>query len=298
MPLCGTIRPVQRVTENRSLDRGLAILESLSLHGASSLADLHARTRLPKSTIRRTLGTLIRRRIVRRSLGDQLYRTNVVMPSSLAGPSQGEGWLVDRAVPHMIDLTRDVGWSCDLHIFERPWSRIIESTRPLSPFFQHRRHIDLQVSAFASAAGRAVLSTWSEGDVLALVDETDNQLAWSLARLGIARREVLTLLRRTRSAGYAVRAHRFSGWTPLAHTLNAIARPVFRGDIAVGALALLWPKGYMTPARFAEIHLGRLAEAAAAISADLSPLQAVSQIASRDAVRVPPSGRQRYPLRD
>jgi IclR family mhp operon transcriptional activator len=140
---------MKRAAENRSLDRGLAILESLSLHGASSLANLHARTRLPKSTIRRTLGTLIKRRIVRRSLGDQLYRAHVLMPSSLGGPSQGEGWLVDRAVPHMIDLTRAVGWSCDLHIFERPWSRIIESTRPLSPFFQHERNIDLRVSAFA-----------------------------------------------------------------------------------------------------------------------------------------------------
>jgi len=261
---------MKRPTENRSLDRGLAILESLSLHGASSLADLHLSTQLPKSTIRRTLGTLVKRRIVRRSVGDQLYRANVVMPSSIGGPRQGEGWLVDRAVPHMIDLTRAVGWSCDLHIFERPWSRVIESTRPLSPFFQHPRHIDLQVSAFASAAGRAVLSTWTGEEVLALVDETEDDPAWSLARLGITRRELLGLLRRTRSAGYAVRAPRFSGWSQMAHTLNAIACPVLREETAVGSLILLWPRGYMTPARFADIHLDRLTGTAAAISAGLA----------------------------
>lgn len=254
--------------ENRSLDRGLAILESLSAHGASSLSDLHLRTRLPKSTIRRTLGTLVQRRIVRRSLADRLYRANIVMP--FTGPHQGEAWLVDRAVPHMIDLTGAVGWSCDLHIFERPWSRIIESTRPLSPFFQHARHIDLQVSAFASAGGRAVLSTWTDDGVLTLVDETVDDPALSLARLGTTPRDLLALLKRTRSAGYAVRASRFSGWTPMAHTLSAIACPVFRNEVAVGALVLLWPKGYMTPARFAEIHLERLIATTAAVSADLS----------------------------
>jgi len=147
-----------RSVENRSLDRGLAILDSMSIHGASSLQDLHARTRLPKTTIRRLLGTLIRRKIVRRSLSDQLYRANISLPLRNSPEfAHGEGWLVERAVPHMIELTRSVGWSCDLHIFERTRSRIIESTRPLSPFFQYKRQIDLEVPVFASAGGLAVL---------------------------------------------------------------------------------------------------------------------------------------------
>jgi IclR family mhp operon transcriptional activator len=260
---------MKRAAENRSLDRGLAILESLSLHGASSLANLHARTRLPKSTIRRTLGTLIKRRIVRRSLGDQLYRAHVLMPSSLGGPSQGEGWLVDRAVPHMIDLTRAVGWSCDLHIFERPWSRIIESTRPLSPFFQHERNIDLRVSAFASAGGLAVLSTWPDKAVLALVKDTADDAAWGLGRLGTKLRDLLVTLRRTRARGYAVRQSFYSVNSPLARTLSAIARPIVRDGTAVGALVMLWPRGYLTPARFAEIHLDQLTSTSTAVSADL-----------------------------
>ena len=54
--------------ENRSLDRGIEILETLAREGAMSLADLHRATGLPKSTIRRLLQTLIARKIVRRSL--------------------------------------------------------------------------------------------------------------------------------------------------------------------------------------------------------------------------------------
>jgi IclR family mhp operon transcriptional activator len=260
---------MRRSLENRSLDRGLAIIESLSIHGASSLNDLHLRTRLPKTTIRRTLGTLIRRKIVRRSLADRLYRANIALPVQGGGLGAGEGWLVDRAVPHMIDLTRAAGWSCDLHIFERTCSRIIESTRPLSPFFQYERHIDLRVPAVASAGGLAVLATWPEADVLALIEETRDHPVWGLSRLGLEPRDLLALLRRTRRAGYAVRVRQYRGETPLADTLNAIACPIFRAESAVGALAMLWPKGFLSPARFAEIHLARLEDATAAIGADI-----------------------------
>ena len=149
-------RAMGRALQNRSLDRGLTILGSLSVHGASSLQDLHAHTSLPKSTIRRILGTLIQRKVVRRSLSDQLYRTNISLPLQRKQRiAQSEGWLVDCAVPHMIELTRAAGWSCDLHIFEGRKSRVIESTRPLSPFFQYEREIDLEVPVFASAAGLA-----------------------------------------------------------------------------------------------------------------------------------------------
>lgn len=262
---------MSRAVENRSLDRGLTILDSLSLHGASSLQDLHARTRLPKSTIRRLLGTLIRRKIVRRGLSDQLYRANISLPvQNSRGFGQGEGLLVERAVPHMIELTRVVGWSCDLHIFERTRSRVVESTRLLSPFFQYERQIDLEVPVFAAAAGLAVLSTWQDSVVLALVDEIGDDPDWGLPRLGITRSDLLATLRQVRSMGYAVRVPHYRGMSPMAGTLNAIARPVERGGVAVGALVTLWPKGFLAHERFADIHLERLKNTAAAITADLA----------------------------
>jgi IclR family transcriptional regulator, mhp operon transcriptional activator len=262
---------MKRPTENRSLDRGLAILESLSIHGASSLRDLHTRTTLPKSTIRRLLGTLIRRKIVRRSLADRLYRANIALP--LQGPAAAtpsEGWLVDRAVPHMIELTRSVGWACDLHIFERTRSRIIESTRPLSPFFQYNRPIDLQVPVFGSAGGLAVLSTWPDAAVLSLVEEIGNHPVWGLRRMGLTGRELIKLLRQVRTAGFASRPRRYRGETVMANTLSAIACPIFRAQTAVGALAMLWPRGLLAPADFAELHGNRLTEVTANITADLS----------------------------
>jgi IclR family mhp operon transcriptional activator len=254
--------------ENRSLDRGLDILNSLSVHGASSLQDLHARTGLPKSTIRRLLGTLIRRKIVRRSLNDRRYRANVSLPMQ-GEVAPRDGWLVDCAVPHMIELTRRVGWSCDLHIFEGSHSRVIESTRPLSPFFQYEREIDLEVSAFASAGGLAVLSTWPDAAVLALADETDQDPVWNLARLGLGRGDLLATLQHIRALGYAFRLDSYPGETSKGSRLRAIATPVIHRGSAVGALVILWPRHFLSPARFAEIHLKGLTESADCISADL-----------------------------
>jgi IclR family transcriptional regulator, mhp operon transcriptional activator len=261
---------MSRATEIRSLDRGLTILNCLSVRSASSLQDLHAQTALPKSTIRRILGTLVRRKIVRRSLNDQLYRSNVVlMMQSNSQLAPAEGQLVDCGVPHMIELTREVGWACDLHIFERGRSRIVESTRPLSPFYQYERRIDLLVPVFAAAAGLAVLSTWSERAVLALVDEIGRDPVWGLGRVGMTRRSLLKTLQQVRVSGYAIRSSVFHGQIELSDRLHAIARPVFRGEEAVGALVILWPKGFKSPEQFARVHLDRLVEAADAITADL-----------------------------
>jgi IclR family mhp operon transcriptional activator len=258
---------MSRSLENRSLDRGLAVLGSLSMHGASSLQDLHSRTSLPKSTIKRILGTLMRRKIVRRSLSDQLYRPNIALPVQ---DSHTEGWLVDRALPHMIELTRHIEWSCDLHVFERSRSRVLESTRPLSPFLQYERRIGLEVPVFGSAAGMAVLSTWDDGAVLALVDEVGEHSEWGPSRLGMTRRDLLATLRRVRTDGYATRDLWYRSKTPPANKLHAIACPILRDGAAVGALVVLWRKEMLAPEDFARMHLKRLKTAAARITADLT----------------------------
>jgi IclR family mhp operon transcriptional activator len=261
---------VLRTTENRSLDRGLAVLNALSIHGAASLRDLHARTHLPKSTIRRILGTLMARKIVRRSLCDRLYRANIYLPTLNSRFAQSEGLLVDRALPHMTAITRAVGWSCDLHLFERTRSRIVESTRPLSPYFQYERHIDLEVSVFGSAGGLAVLSTWSDAAVLALIEEIGDHPVLGLSRLAVSKRDLLATLRVARAQGYAVRAAGFRSAIALANKLDAIGCPLFRGDTAVGALVMLWPRDLLAPQEFAKLHAPRLLAAATSITADLA----------------------------
>lgn len=51
--------------------------------------------------------------------------------------------------------------------------------------------------------------------------------------------------------------------------LTIIACPITRQGMTVGALALLWPRGYLSTTRFAELHARQLQETVAGISAGL-----------------------------
>src|SRR5690606_21832319 len=146
---------------------------------------------------------------------------------------------------------------------------------------QYEREIDLEVSPFGSAGGLAVLSTWSGEAVLALVDETDRDPVWNLQRLGIGRSELLATLQQIRKQGYAFRIDSYPGETSKGNRLRAIARPVTHRGTAMGALVILWPRDFLSPARFAEIHLKSLSDSAAAISADLDRLSPGSMELSR-----------------
>ena len=182
----------------------------------------------------------------------------------------GEGRLVDCAAPHMIELTHRIGWVCDLHIFERTHSRMIKLTRPISPFFQYNRPIDLHVTVFGSAAGLAVLSTWTDAAILALVKEIGDDPAWGLRRAGLTRRDLIRFVQQVRASGFASRPRPYLGGTAKANTMSAIACPIFRAQVAVGALALLWPRDLSSLESFVKRHVHKLMEATANISVDLA----------------------------
>ena len=99
-----------------------------------------------------------------------------------------------------------------------------------------------------------MLSTWTDPAVLALADEIGNHPIWGLPRLGKTKRDLLSILQEIRAAGYAVRASHYRSESPLANKLEAIGCPVYRDEVAVGALVMLWSKGLLTPKEFAELE--------------------------------------------
>src|SRR5262245_55573285 len=95
--------------ENRSLDRALTILEVLAQDAPCTLHQLHERSKLPKSTIRRLLGTLKKRHFVRQGISDGLYRTNIALPwATDREHAATAARVVEVARPHMIRLTENI----------------------------------------------------------------------------------------------------------------------------------------------------------------------------------------------
>ena len=262
-----------RPLENRSLDRGITVLETLGGHGACSLQQLHKLTALPKSTLRRLLATLVRRRLIRQGLNDRLYRVNIalpMLPRAEASPVAAE--MVEAASLHMQTLTTDVGWPSDLHMWDGSRMRVVESTRVLSPFHVHGGRVDLEVNIFGSAGGRAYLMDLDAQSLIQIYREAREDPDFGPGCFGLTLDRLKDELASMREAGYAFRRAGYLGESAPDDKLNAIAVPVHKGDAGVlGALTLMWTRTYLEHEAFAARFLDKLKIAADAITAELRP---------------------------
>lgn len=260
--------------ENQSLDRGITVLEMIARNGSCSLADLHKLTGIPKTPIRRLLATLVERRLVRRSLADGRYRTTILLSASAGRPVPADmAFVVDVALPHVTALTNEIGWPSDIHLMEGDCMRILDSTRPLSPFHLYRVVIDMRVNIFGSASGTACLAEMPDGVFEKIAAHTNNDREWGLCRYGLTLPQYRSHIAAARALGYGVRGPRFIGNTTLDDGLAAIATPIYRHGHIYGAISLLWPKIYMKVEDFAREYGERLKQTARTISDDLEALQ-------------------------
>ncbi|WP_157982164.1 helix-turn-helix domain-containing protein [Oceanicella sp. SM1341] len=256
--------------ENRSLDRGITLMEILARSGSSSLAELHAASGLPKSSIRRLLGTLIARRIVRRSLSDGRYRINITLPMSTGAPiPHGLAWLVDLSLPLALALTHRVRWPSDIHVMDGRRMQIVESTRPASPFHIYPGRVNRWLNIFGTASGTACLSAMRREAVMEVHRLTEGDETWGLARFGLGIEAYLDILEATRRRGYAIRLSAYLGETVFDDGLAAIALPLIERGRPLGALTLLWPRVHLTHEAFAAEHLGPLRDTTQRICAAL-----------------------------
>lgn len=256
--------------ENRSLERGLIILETLAKSSAMSLADIHRDTGLPKSTLRRLLATLESRRFVRRSISDRKYRVTVNLPDITIEPvPPGLALMADIGLTHALDLTKKIGWPSDIHVLEDSWTRVVESTRTSSQFSMYNVKIDLRVNLFGSAAGTACLAEMDEETVRELYDRPSLPDLLSPRRFALTWAQLQAQLDKVRSQGYGTRITNFRGEIVPNDRLSVIALPIHKHGELMGALSVLWPKAYMSDAEFASLHLSDTLSAVEAIEIDL-----------------------------
>jgi len=259
--------------ETRSVDRAITVLEVLARDTRCSLHQLHERTGLPKSTLRRLLGTLTKRHLVRVGVSDGLYRPNIALPwSGNCAHAAHFGHVVEIALPHMVELTRRIGWPSDLHIYDAGRMQIVESTFSISPYRMGKRtDVDVQVNMFAAAAGLAYLSQLDEAEVIALARSKASHPMLRFERIGISEATLLDELAAIRKTGYAFRRPGFTT-RAAARPFKSMAAAVGDRSGAVGALTLFWPRRYMDAEAFAREHAEAMCAAAGAISADLGGL--------------------------
>lgn len=256
--------------QNRSLDRGITLMEILARTGAKTLAELHAQSDLPKSTIRRLLGTLQTRRLVRRSLSDKKYRINITLPVSTGAPiPQDLAIYVDVAMPLLSELTREIDWPSDVQIIDGHTMRVIDSTRPLSPFHLYRGIVNRSLNIFGTATGQACLAKMNGEQVREIIAQTKGDRIYGLDRFNLTEASLHKRLEKTRQRGYGIRVSNYVGETVIEDGLAAIGVSISKSDTIIGAISLLFPRELMSPDAMADRYLDKLSSTALKISNDL-----------------------------
>ena len=248
-------------------------MEVLAREGACSLAELHRRSGISKSSIRRLLATLIARRLVRQSFADRKYRINVTFPVTASEPVPADqAYIVDVALPIVTDLTRSIEWPSDIHLLDGDRMRVLDSTRPLSPFHLYRGVVNRQINIFGAATGMCCLAELGDREFRRTAAHSAGDNTWGLARFNMTTDDYLLHLKATRQRGYGVRIASLVGETMFDDGLAAIACPIYAGKRLVGAISLLWPKSYLSNDAFASQYAPKLKQATNKVTHALSDL--------------------------
>lgn len=241
---------------NRSIERGLTVLEVIHTSGASSLAFLAAQTGLSKPTLLRICATLESRRWLIRRSNDGCYQLGSAFPHSGGMPD-----LVDRLVAvgkeEILRLSEETGLGVDLAAsIGGGRTEIVDTTRVFRKHGVYPDAVGFRPSPILSALGAAYLSGLSKAGRA----EALQGLLKKLPREDIAALPQLPqLLKAVAENGYAARASGHWGRAvDYGELPSAIAVPILAGAEPVGSVNLVWNASDHSVEDVARNHLARL----------------------------------------
>lgn len=240
----------------RVLDRALLIIQTVATSDSCALTDIHHRTGIPKPTLLRLIRTLVQRGYLRQSIIDGRYRASIILPESEAEPVPRElVLLADKAMPHALALTEEIGWPSDIHLRSEHFMTLVDTTRPMSPFHVYQKQYNQRLSLYGSATGLACLSRMPRDRVERLFFDPKPDFMWRPERFRLSWQRFCDILDETRERGYAKRLSQHTGEMPIDDGMRAIALPLRRKGAPIGAINVFWPFGYKTEEAFAQDHL-------------------------------------------
>lgn len=239
----------------RSVTRALSLLRAMNAEPSTSLHQLYLQLGLPKATLSRLLGTLIREGYVQAEGVAGRYRLAAKV-LELAGGYTQRSLIVDIGSPLALRVTREIRWPLAIGTLDGDAVVVRFSTMPYSPLAVHATTLGQRLGLLDTAMGRAYLAHCDARERAALFEllaaaAPDGQLT--------GQRELEADLRLVRHEGYAVRL-------PNARRSSAtIAVPVMSGASVLATLCLTTFGRLMTP-RMIRQHLPVLRDTAQAMA--------------------------------
>lgn len=254
--------------KNRSIERGVNLLRIMAGSGPMSLAELHTVSGMSKSTLRRILHTLVESGVVRQSLADSKYRLNLYWASSKDKTYLPDVPLyVDIAIARLTTLTKELGWTCGIHMLTRNKMQILDHTRAHSLFYTYQEPADFEVNLFGSSTGIACLAELDDAEIIQRASELPSDSSFSYKRVCPSIEEYLERVNHVRELGYGFRQIMFMQ-SPMMDDLEAIGLPLRIGDRVFGGIGITFKRRLMSHEEFAEKHLDDLRQALSEIEAE------------------------------
>ncbi|MDR3516640.1 MAG: helix-turn-helix domain-containing protein [Azospirillaceae bacterium] len=141
----------------RALSRGLNALRVLNETGGAPCQVIADRLGLSRPTVYRILETLVDSGLVSVE-GEKVYRPTLAT-RALDNGFTDEAWALWAAAPILIELQKEVAWTCEIATFEDYAMVLRDSTHQQNPFRIDVRAFDDRLrSMLTSAVGRAYLA--------------------------------------------------------------------------------------------------------------------------------------------
>jgi len=258
----GDVVTLEKSVPIRSLSRGIAVLQAINRSGSLTLTGIAKSCNLPFPTATRLVQSLLYEGLIEREPNRRHYRPTALV-QTLAHGFQGDGRLVKAARPHIVALTRDVGWPITLSTHVGHSMVIRDSTHALSALTFNEYFPGYASPVLESAAGLAYLAALNEAerdDLFASMHRLDNP-DWAHA-LDLAQHgDTLAAIRRD---GYATRS--YNRFTRNPGKTSSIAAIVRDGDRPAGAISL----AFFSSAMKMDDAIARFSRLVATCTADIS----------------------------
>ncbi|WP_439111511.1 IclR family transcriptional regulator [Lentibacter sp.] len=223
---------------NRSIERGMSVLEVVHTCGRIPLGALAARTGLPKPTVLRICKTLEQRRWLFRQSSDGCYQLGSAFPHGAGKPNRVDK-LVAIGKGEIVKLSQETGLASDLAA-ETGGGRveIVDTSRVFKVHAIYPDVVGFRPSPILSALGAAYLYAMTAAKRAIALQELVDQLPRDETK---ALPQLPDILSTIGARGYAVRSPGHWGRAVDYGALPAaIAVPIIAEGAPVGAINLVW----------------------------------------------------------
>lgn len=240
------------------------------LNGAKP-GDIADDTGIPRPSVYRLLKTLAEMGMVSKDHFSNRWRPTRHV-KSLSSGFREEDWVCQVAVPHMIELGRDVLWPLDLVTLRGSAMEIRESTHQISPYSVNHGMVGKQVPLIETAGGRVLLANLPDPErkaLLKLFSETSGiEPPYAMRDGGMD-----AVLSKVQKLGVGFRVSDFTPET------GSISAPIWYEDRVFACLTLIWSTSSLSLDKSLSLYREKLLRTADAISRDLVGKLTTAEIA-------------------